>query len=574
MNLKDLKIATEIKDSQCFQFAADVVSGKIISGQKRVKACKRFMNELSIMGKSQYPWIFDVKRAQRPIEFIERFLKPSKGDYDRMELLPWQHFVEGNLYGWISKKTGLRRFQEGLIIVGSGNGKSTLIVGNAAYAASKDGEPGAEIYTLANSKDQARIVFDECKTQISNSPLLAKHFRVTRDGIYFDKTNSKIQPLASDSRNMDGRNVHLAIFDEIHEYVDYKLINVIKGKTQKRRQPTTIYITTLGTVIDGPLMDYYELGSNILDGVDAIAKRTSDRMFVYIDEIDKDDEPEDSTKWMKANPSLGKLLDLDRMIDEWERAKIIPAERSAFINKKLNVFTAVDELSFLDIETIRKNDQSIDIKTLAKHRCYGGFDLSEREDFTSACLEFPLDEGRFALISHSWAPRKKVKEDHERLDWLALEETGLLTLVNGEYVDYMLVFEWFMEMKKQYLIETVGYDSAKAFLLVNHMQQHGLVMNEVRQGQFTLTDPLDDIKERFLDGNIIHNNNRMYNWYLGNVRLTKRNHTATYLPTKQNKYRKIDGFAAHLNAHTEWMRNNPKYISPDKKLSTVIKLGA
>ena len=77
----------------------------------------------------------------------------------------------------------------------------------------------------------------------------------------------------------------------------------------------------------------------------------------------------------------------------------------------------------------------------------------------------------------------------------------------------------------------------------------------------------------FHPGFIIHNNNRLFNWYLGNVKLTKRGHNATYLPTKQNRNRKIDGFAALLNAHTEWLRKNPVQIAPDKKLSTVIKLG-
>ena len=97
-------------------------------------------------------------------------------------------------------------------------------------------------------------------------------------------------------------------------------------------------------------------------------------------------------------------------------------------------------------------------------------------------------------------------------------------------------------------------------------------MNDVRQGEITLTAPLDNLKERFLDGNIIHNNNPMYNWYLGNVKLTKRSANATYLPTKQSKYRKIDGFAAHLNAHTEFMRRNPLYIPKDKRLTTKISL--
>lgn len=570
MNLKNSNLITS---SKCFKFAEDVLSGKIVSGKKRIQASSRFMEDLKNMDDPEYPWVFDINKAYRPIEFIEKFLRPTKSDYDRMELLPWQHFVEGNLYGWVSKKTGYRRFRKGLIVVGSGNGKSTMVVGNAAFAAAKDGEPGAEVYCLANSKQQARIIFNECKAQIENSPLLKKYFRATRDGIYYDKTNSVIMALASESTTIDGLNVHLAIYDEGQDYKDYALINRIDPKMKKRRQAMSLMITTLGTVIDGPLMDYYMQGQDILSQSDVISQRAADRTFVYIDEIDEGDDPADSTCWGKANPSLGKTIHLDDLLDEWERVKLTPSERSNFINKQLNIFTQVDELSFLDADTIHKNNKTINIKTLEGESCYGGFDLSEREDFTSACLEFPLDGGQFFVLSHSWVPRKKLHTDHERLDWQGLVEDGALTVVDGDYVDYNLVFGWFETQKQKYRIQTVGYDMAKAFLLVNLMQSKGYTMNEVRQGQLTLTDPLDDMKERFLDGNIIHNNNRLYRWYLGNVKLTKRSHNATYLPTKQNKYRKIDGFAAHLNAHTEWLRNNPRIIPPDKVLSTVIRLG-
>ena len=180
--------------------------------------------------------------------------------------------------------------------------------------------------------------------------------------------------------------------------------------------------------------------------------------------------------------------------------------------------------------------------------------------------------GRFFCTGAHLAAAEKAKENREKLDLKYMEERGWLTVVPGDYVDYMLVYQWFEEQRQKYAIETVGYDPAKAFLLVQLMAQNGYVMNEVRQGELTLTAPLDNLKERFLDGNIIHNNNALFNWYLGNTKLTKRSANATYLPTRQNKYRKIDGFAALLDAHTEYLRRNPLYIPQDKELTTKISL--
>ena len=564
-------IPSIIKSCKAFQYAVDVTSGKLISGKKRIQACQRFLDELELSySDPKYPWEFDVQKGYRPIDFIERFLIPTKGAYSKTELLPWQHFVQANMYGWVSRKTGYRRFREALIIVGQGNGKSTMIAGNAAFGLTKDNERGAEIYALSNSKEQARIVYGECAAQIDGSKVLSKHVQVTQSGAYYK--NSKFEPLASDSKNLDGRNVHMAVFDEIHEFRDYKLINVIKGKIKKRKQPMIIYITTLGTVIDGPLMDFYVLGSQILAGDAAISRRAADRMFVYIDEIDEDDDPTDPSCWPKANPSLGKLLDIEDLKDEWERVKSIPAERSNFINKQLNVFTSVDELSFLDVKTIRKNNKTFPMEDLRGRMCYGGFDLSSTEDFTSACLEFPLPDNNFFVLSHSWTTEKKRNIDHEKLDWQSLIDGGWLSICDGEYVDYKLVIDWFLRMRELYRIETVGYDPAKAFMMIQEMKEKGFILNDVRQGEITLTAPLDNLKERFLDGNIIHNNNPMFNWYLGNVKLTKRSANGTYLPTKQSIYRKIDGFAAFLDAHTEYLRKHPLYIPEDKKLTTVISL--
>jgi len=546
--------------------------GPIASGVKRVQACERFLRELELSKDPAYPWRFDVEKAYRPIDFIERFCCPTKGDYDRMELLPWQHFVEGNLYGWVDKKTGLRRFREGLVLVGSGNGKSTLITGNTLFGASKDGERGAECYAIANAKDQARIIFDEAKAQVEASPLLKKHFRPRRDGIYFDPSASKIQALACDPTTLDGKNVHLAIFDEVQDYRDYKFMSRLKKKIVKRRQPLIIYISTMGSVIDGPLMDLYVLGSQILAQDPAISPIAADRMFVYIDEIDENDDPNDVSCWSKANPSLGWLLHLDTLIADWERAKLVPDERADWINKQLNVFTSVDQLSFLDVKTILKNNAVLPLRELEGRVCYGGFDMSTTEDFTAACLEFPLEDDRIFVLEHSWVPETKVKVDHEKLDWHRLQDDGRLTVVPGEYVRKEYVYEWFRAMRQLYRIETIGYDPAKAFDLVQMLQGDGFVLNVVRQGEITLTAPQDDLKERFLDGKVVHNNDPLFIWYLGNAKMTKRSANETYLITKQGKYRKIDGVAALLDSHTEYMRRRPMQIAPDQKLTTVISL--
>lgn len=552
--------STNTKGMLLDQYVKDVLSGKIIACKKVKQACQRHLKDLKRQGTKEFPYVFDEEKAYRPILFIEKFCKPSKGDFESLELLPWQHFVIGSIYGWVHKDTGLRRFREALIFVGRKNGKSALQSGLASYGASKDGENGADVYVLANSMKQVRkTVFEECQKMIRKSPKLKKHFRVLRDGIYYDKTLSSIEPQASDSEKLDGLNCHLGLFDEIHEYKDYKLINVIKNSTGTRRQPLIIYTTTAGYQLDGPLMDYYEKGADVLEGANE-----SDRTFYYMAELDVEDVEAlekgtlDPKNFIKANPSLGVTIKLQDMIEEWEERKSIPSERSDFITKRLNVFVQSGNESFLDFEIIKRNIKEIPVSELAGKSCIGGFDLSDSEDFTSACLVFPIiDTGEVVVLSHSWIPERKVELDNEKLPYKEYEEMNLLTIIKGEYVKKEYIYDWFVEQSKIYNIELITYDPAKAYGLVESLNSYGFNTLVVRQGHLTLGPAVDDVKERFIDGNVIFNNNRLFRWYVNNVKMVE-DRNRNKLPQKIGRYRKIDGFAAFLNAHTEAMK---KFVS-------------
>ncbi|MFA5672660.1 MAG: terminase TerL endonuclease subunit, partial [Synergistaceae bacterium] len=543
--------STISKGSKCLatQYAEDVVEGKIIACRKVILACERHLRDIERQKSDGYPWVFDEELGHRPIAFMEQFCKPSQGNFNRIVLLPWQHFVIGSLYGGVDKKTKLRRYKSGLIRVGRKNGKSTMVSGLSLFGCSKDGEHGARVYQLANSMKQARVVFDECQAMVKSSPDLKKHFRVLRDAIYFDATQSKIEPQASDSEKLDGLNCHLGIFDEIHEYKTYKLINVIKNSTGARRQPLIIYITTAGYQLDGPLMDFDERAADVLEGV-----INDDRSFYYIAELDESDDLDDPSCWIKSNPSLGTTIKLEDMTQEWEQRKGTPQERTDFITKRLNTFVQADEETFLTWDIIKRNKDHINLDELQGRECIGGFDLSNTEDFTSACLEFPLDDGRVFVLSHSFVPETKVKLDNEKLPFREWQSEGLLTICPGDYVTKETVYDWFVELSQQYSVRLITYDPAHAFRLVQDIIAYGGEdwIKVVRQGALTLSPALKDIKEMFLAGRVVFNENPLFRWYLNNVKLvTDRN--GNWLPTKQDRYRKIDGFAAFLNSHTEVM---------------------
>jgi phage terminase large subunit-like protein len=528
-------------------YAEQVVKGNIKASKKNIQSCQRHLNDLERQGTEDFPWVFTEEMAHRPIKFIEKYCKPSKGNYDSLVLQPWQHFVVGSLYGWVHKDTGVRRFREGLIFIGRKNGKTTMISGLSNYAVSKDNEPGARVYVLANTKQQAGELFDESRAMVQKSPQLRKHLRENQKGIFYDKTKSRIEPRASDSKKLDGLNTHLGIFDEIHEFKNFKLINVIKRSRAARNQPMIVYITTAGTQLEGPLVQYYEIAADVLDGV-----IEQDRKFYFMAELDRVDEIENPDNWIKANPNMGVSLDLPSLIDDWNTDKFTEAEKNDWITKQFNIFVDNDEMSFVGIEILKRNEKIIDIESLKGNQCVGGYDLSSTEDFTSACLEFPMDNGDVFVLSHSWVPKAKVDKENENIDFKDFEEKGWLTVVPGEYVKYEDVFEWFIEQSKHFSIMKIVYDPANAYRLNKDLELYGFETTPARQGHFTLSPALKDARQLLLDGKVVSNKNRLLRWYTNNVKLVE-DRNGNWLPTKQSRYRKIDGFAAFLNAHTEVM---------------------
>lgn len=550
-------------------YAEQVIEGNIVASENVILAAKRHINDLKKSKlkvlREEFPWEFDEELGHRPIRFIEKFCKPSKGNFKRLIAQAWQHFTLGSLFGWVHKETKLRRFKEGLIFVARKNGKTTKISGVSLYGVSKDGENGADIPLLANSMKQARLLFDEAKAMVKASPKLSKRFRPLRDAIHFDQTFSKIEPQASDSEKLDGLNTHIGVFDEIHEFKDYKLINVIKNSRGSREQPLLIYITTAGYQLDGPLVNYYEQGIDVLKGV-----IKDERTFYYLAELDDPSEFDKPEMWIKANPNLGVSIKLSDMVEDWEKAKRTPAERNDFITKRFNIFVQSDEQSFLDFEVIKRNKKALKLSDLHGKPCIGGFDLSQTEDFTSACLEFPLSTGEVFTLSHSWIPEKKVSSDNEKIPYREWEKEGLLTICKGDYVDYQLIYDWFVQKSKIFNVELITYDPANAYRLVEDLKTYGFNTLQVRQGYITLSPALKDAKELFLDGKVIFSEevevdgeiktkiNKLFRWYLNNVKLVE-DRNGNWLPTKQGRYRKIDGFAAFLNAHTEVMK---KLVAP------------
>jgi len=517
-----------------------------------IPACKRVKAVYSrLAAECQAPgrYDFDEARASRPIAFIERFCRHSKGEWAgqpvRLKLFQ-KAFIQA-LFGFVDPATGLRRYREAFFLVGRKNGKSTLLAGLALYMLIADNEGGAEVFSTATKYAQARLLFDEAHNMVKLSPDLARHMKKRKTDLYFTPTMSKMQALSRNSDSLDGLNAHFVIMDELHGVKDRNLYEVMRQSQSARRQPLLVMITTAGTVRECIFDDMYNHACAVADGA-----LQDDTFLPLLYELDERGEWTDPAAWMKANPALGAVKKLDDLTAKVERAKQNPNELSGVLCKEFNIRETV-KTAWLSFDAIN-NESCFDLEGFRGAYCIGGADLSITTDLTCASLLF-MRRGCDEKYIHQmyWLPadslQERVKIDKIPYDkWM---QRGFLRLCAGNSIDYSDVTAWFADTCKTFDLfpAWVYYDSYSARYFVEEMQAQGFNMVRCIQGAKTLSLPMQMLGADLRAHKVIYNNNPVLKWCLTNTGVqTDRN--GNIVPIKnQSPRQRIDGTAALLDCY-------------------------
>lgn len=262
-----------------------------------------FFNEIT-EEEETHTYVFNENKGNKPINFIEKYCRHSKGKWAgqpvKLELFQ-KAFIQA-LFGFVDKYTGIRKYKKGALFIGRKNGKSTMDSGLANFMLTKDGEGGAEVYSVATKKDQAKVVWDEAKRMIKKSPALNKRIRCLVGGIFYDETESFLKALASDSNSLDGLNAHFVICDEVHAWKDKNLLDVMYDSMSAREQPMLLETSTMGTIRESVFDNEYEYFSEIIAGYEGKSNIVDETVLPVIYELDNPNEWQDEKKWYKANP--------------------------------------------------------------------------------------------------------------------------------------------------------------------------------------------------------------------------------------------------------------------------------
>ncbi|MFD1675417.1 terminase large subunit [Alicyclobacillus fodiniaquatilis] len=535
-------------------YAQSVVDGRVVACKKHIAACRRFLKDIERLADDDYPFDFDVDELYAFDKWASMF-KHTKGVLagQQIKLTDFQLFVAANIFCWKHKVSGARRFRRAYIQLARKNAKSQLLALITSYLAFLSGEQ-EECYIAGWGREQSSIVYNEIASQIRACDLLKGKYTDSYGRITHLKSGSVIQPLSKESRKTgDGKNPSIAVIDEYHVHETSEIYDVLISGMVARQNPLIVIITTAGFDLSRPCFTEYQYVSNIIDENSPIE---NDEYFVLICELDPDDDINDESVWVKANPIVSTYEQgLDALRSGLRAALDVPEKMRSFLTKNMNKWVDMRENGYMPMDKWRAcgADEMPDLHGVD---CYVGVDLSKKIDLTSTSFEFPLPDGRFAVKSHSFLPEDTLAEKRQtdKVPYDLWVKDGWITATPGAVVDYRFIRSYIEREAKEHgwRIKEICYDPYAATQFAQDLESDGYTAVEIRQGTRTLSEPTKNFREEVLAGNIVHDKNPVLTWAMGNA-VEKIDHNENIMLDKEKSTDRIDPAAALINAHARAM---------------------
>ena len=550
------------------QYIDDVVKGKIVACEFTKLACQRHLDDLERA--EELKIYFDPEAAKKAILFF-RLLKHSKGEWAGRSVVlePWQQFIVAMLFGW-KQLDGNRRFRTSYLETARKSGKTTLAAGVGLYLLLADDEPGAEVYSVATKRDQAKLSHSEATRMSKSSPEVRREVTIFKDNIHIINTASKFEPLGADADTLDGLNVHGVIADEIHQWKNRNVWDVMETATGSRRQPLMFAITTAG-------YDRHSLCFQQHEYTEKVLKRVIEDVswFGMIYTLDEGDDWDNEAVWVKANPNLGvskKWADMRRLAG---RAKEMPSQLNAFLRLHLDIWTQ-SETKWISTKHWNACNKPIDMNGLRGRTCYGGLDLSSTNDITAFILVFPPDvEGDdYQVLCRFFVPEDSMMERarKDRVPYDVWTRKGLLTATPGEIVDYAWILHQIDEDMQNYDILEIAFDRWGATKIQTALMELGGedFVVQFGQGFASMSPPTKDLERLIAEHQIAHGGHPILTWMAHNL-VVRMDPAGNIKPDKEKSTERIDGMVALIMALDRALRRTSGGTSvyEDRGLETV-----
>lgn len=511
---------------------------------------------------------FDMDRVDRAIKALS-MLRHTQGKWAGRPLRPdvWQiAYIVAPVFGWVYEDSNgetVRIIRSAWIEVPRKNGKTTISAGLGLVLAFGDGEPGAQVYAAAGSRDQAMNAYRPAKLIAEGSPeFRAAGIKPMQKEIVRESDQSFMKAVASVGDLLQGTNPNAYIVDELHIHKSPDVIDALESGTGARSQPLGLIITTADG--GGDLTVYADRRKNIEQIAKGITQSPTEYGVVFA--ARRDDDPFAEETWARANPGYPVSPTREFMEAEAKKAANSPANLSRFQRLNLNIRTK-QETRYIRLADWDANAGAIrDENDFAGQPCYGGLDLASVSDLSSVCYLFPQGDGTFVALWRFWTPEDNVAKIDETTNgaasrWVA---DGWLETTPGNVTDYDYIETAIVEDAKVFDIRSIGFDPYNSQQLVNNLGDgHGIPMVKVRQGFLTLSAPMKECQRVILRGAkakkpyLRHGGNPVMRWMTDNLAV-EIDAAENVKPDKKPGHssgNKIDGWSALVTAMSECIRD-------------------
>jgi phage terminase large subunit-like protein len=506
------------------QYADDIIGGRIPAARTVILAAERARRDHARPEAPDWPYTFNEAAANKVCTFISGLKHVrdavSTKAAEKIELLPWQVFALTEIFGWMWRDNGKRRYRRAYIELGKGNGKSTLGSAIALYMMGADGEGGAEVLCAASLRDQARIVLDGARRMAQRDKELCKQLgiKVLANAIVQLRTQSILKSLPAKATSVEGVSLHCGILDEVHAQHGRALYDTLSTACTKRQQSLFLMVTTAGNDSAGVAFEIHQFLERLLAG-----EAEDNSFFALLFGIDVGDSWDDPVAWEKANPSWGVSVDPRAIAEEAKRAAQIPGEKRAFRVFHLSewLLNGGDE-PFLDSGCVRAcYDRNLNEAEFAGQQCVIGLDLASRLDLCSCVrVHSRTINGKthhFAFC-RNWLPEATVREARTAA-YTGWVETGQLVATPGAVTDLDVVEEFVFNEAQKYNVRDISFDPLQSNQIITHLQKllnRTDLFTEVGQFAKYLTPGMHELQESIGNGRL-HTNSPILLWCLGNL---------------------------------------------------------
>lgn len=543
-------------------------------GKLHILACKRHLQDLKKERTAEFPYYWDPDAAERVLEFAETLTLAEGAEPRPLKLMDCQAFDIGCTFGWKKTVNGCRRFRRRYKSISRQQGKTMENGVMGTYIAGFSGYQHGKLFTVATKKRQARLAWEEMSRFVTIDPDLGELFEVKdyKSTIVALDTQCTIEALSRESGLDDGfRSIYCSI-DELHQHKDNKIYKAIYNGTRSLLETLVSMITTRGDQLNSFCKEMDDYAKKILQGL-----TTAEDFFIDIYCLDDGDDIWDENNWPKACPFT--CADPERLATLRQDAQTAKdmggSDLRDFITKCLNMWVKNTDNQYIDPdawEACGSGRTLADIVAAGFRDCWVGLDLSSSGDLTTLALEFPINDGKYYLFTHSFMPRGRI-EEHIETDLAPYdlwEQMGLISVTGGEMDfmnDYKFIISELQGLKEFHGLNFlgIGIDPHNAGGVLQDLEAFGCPVATITQSARNLNEATEAVRLLTKGHQLEYDQgNELLTWSMVNAAVVRNSFEEIKVDKKPGaRFKRIDPVDAVIDAHALMLVTTGGETAPD-----------